>query len=62
MTSAIIVLVYSILFMIAAVEILTARRDVTYKLVWLLVVLLLPVLGLLLYYLVGRADRLSTRL
>ena len=47
-------LIYVLLFLIAAAEILTARKSVSYKLLWLLIVLLLPVVGVVIYYLVGR--------
>jgi len=49
-------LILVILTLIAAVEILTAKKDVSYKLVWMLVIILLPVLGVAIYYLFGRAG------
>jgi len=57
MRVALLGLIHLILFLIAAVEILTAKKGVLYKLVWLLVILLLPIVGLLLYFLVGRTPQ-----
>jgi len=47
-------LLHLILWIIAAVEILRSSRPVTEKVIWLLVILLLPLVGLILYYLLGR--------
>jgi len=57
---ALLVLLYVLLFLIAAAEILTARKSVSYKLLWLLIVLLLPVVGVIMYFVVGR-DMTGTR-
>lgn len=47
-------LLHLILWIIAAVEIIRASRPVIEKVIWLLVILLLPLIGLILYYLLGR--------
>jgi hypothetical protein len=57
MRYALLGLVHVLLVLIAAVEILTSRKDVLAKLAWLLVVLLLPVVGLVAYFLLGRELR-----
>ena len=57
MLSALLGLIFVILFFIAAAEILVAKESVAYKLGWMLVILLLPGLGLFLYYFVGRNNR-----
>jgi hypothetical protein len=57
MLTAIIGLILVLLFLIAAAEILTAKASLMFKLGWLLVILLLPGVGLLLYYFIGRGMR-----
>jgi len=47
-------LIHLILFVIALVSILAGRGSLGHKLIWTLVVLLLPLLGLILYFLFGR--------
>ena len=47
-------LIVLILDIIAIVSILGSSKDVAWKLIWTLVVLLLPVLGMLLYFLIGK--------
>lgn len=55
-TELLIALIPSLLWLYAVVEILTkAFKNGTDKIVWLLVVLLLPVLGLIIYYIFGRS-------
>jgi uncharacterized RDD family membrane protein YckC len=39
------------------IDMLTARNEPTWKILWLLVMLLLPVLGSILYYFIGRKDK-----
>ncbi len=46
-----------VLHLIAIVEILVSKEDVGYKLLWTLLVILLPIVGMLLYYLIGRDQR-----
>lgn len=46
--------IHLVLFLIAAAEILTSRKQFIEKFVWLLVIFLLPVVGLILYYVIGR--------
>lgn len=47
-------IVHLILFLIAAVEILGSNRDLMSKVLWLLVIFLFPLVGLIIYYLIGR--------
>ncbi len=47
-------LIIFILDIIAIVEILQSGRDVGEKLLWILLILLLPLIGVVLYYLIGR--------
>jgi hypothetical protein len=47
-------LIILLLDLIAAVEILQSGRAVVEKLLWLLVIFLAPIIGVLIYYLVGR--------
>ncbi|GDX97903.1 hypothetical protein LBMAG48_03070 [Phycisphaerae bacterium] len=47
-------LLHLILWVIAAVDIVKSSRSLGSKVLWLLVILLLPVVGLILYYVVGR--------
>jgi hypothetical protein len=47
-------IIHIILFIIAAIEIITSSKDLVAKLLWLLLILLLPLIGLIIYYLVGR--------
>ena len=49
-------LVVFILDIIAAVEILTGSKSVGNKVLWLLVIFFLPVLGMILYFLLGRGK------
>lgn len=45
-----------VLFLIAAFEILTGGKPLVQKVIWLLIVFLLPILGVILYYLIGRGK------
>ncbi|MEZ4888833.1 MAG: PLDc N-terminal domain-containing protein [Chitinophagales bacterium] len=47
-------LIHLILWLIAAVEIFQSGKSAGNKLLWVLVILFLPVVGLILYYLIGR--------
>lgn len=47
-------LIVLILDVIAIVEILQSGREVFAKLLWILIILILPLLGVLLYFLLGR--------
>ncbi|HRJ49164.1 MAG: PLDc N-terminal domain-containing protein [Phycisphaeraceae bacterium] len=47
-------IVHLVLFLIAAFEILQSGRPLMNKVLWLVVILLLPILGLVAYFLVGR--------
>lgn len=54
MTYSLIGLIVFILDIIAIVDVLKSNKEVVMKLIWILVILLLPVLGMLLYFLIGR--------
>ncbi|MBL9148111.1 MAG: PLDc N-terminal domain-containing protein [Phycisphaerae bacterium] len=56
MLYSILALVHLILFLIAAFEILTSAKSVGQKLLWLLLIFILPVVGLIIYFLVGRGK------
>lgn len=47
-------LIHLILFVIALVSIITGGGSLLHKVLWALIVLLLPVIGLILYFLIGR--------
>ncbi|MCC6229247.1 MAG: PLDc N-terminal domain-containing protein [Phycisphaerales bacterium] len=47
-------LIHFILFLIAAFEILNSGKSLGNKLVWLLVIFLFPLVGLLVYFALGR--------
>ena len=45
-----------VLFLIAAFEILTGGKPLGAKVIWLLVIFFLPFIGVILYYLIGRGK------
>ena len=45
-----------ILFVIAAIEIITGGKPLGEKVLWLLIIFLLPLIGLIIYYVVGRGT------
>lgn len=47
-------LIVLILDVIAIVEVLKGNRAVSNKLLWILVILILPIIGMILYYVIGR--------
>lgn len=47
-------LVILVLDIIAIISVLTGGGSVGYKLLWILLILLLPVIGMILYFLLGR--------
>ena len=47
-------LIILILDVIVIIDVLKSGMDTIQKLIWILVIILLPVLGLILYYLLGR--------
>lgn len=49
-------LIILILDIIALVEIFGSNRDTTSKVLWCLLIFFFPVLGIIIYYLVGRKD------
>lgn len=50
-------LLHLILFLIAAFEILTSAKSLLHKVLWLLLIFLLPIVGLIIYFLLGRGGR-----
>lgn len=56
MVYGILSLLHLILFLIAAFEILSSGKSLGNKVLWLLMIFLLPVVGLVIYYLVGRGG------
>jgi hypothetical protein len=51
-------LVIFVLDIIAIVDVLKSKADAGNKLIWLLVILFLPVVGMILYFLLGRGAKL----
>jgi hypothetical protein len=49
-------LIVFVLDIIAIVSILTSAKSVGNKVLWILLVLLLPVIGMILYFLIGRGT------
>lgn len=49
-------IIHLILFIIAAVEIVSGGKSIGMKVVWLLVIFLFPLIGLIVYYLAGRGN------
>ena len=49
-------LIALILYIIAIVSILTAGKSVGWKVLWILIVLLLPIIGTIIYFLVGKST------
>ena len=49
-------IIHLILFVIAAVEIISGGKPIIEKLLWLLIIFFLPLIGLILYYLIGRGK------
>jgi len=47
-------LVVLILDIIAIIDVIKSNKDTAMKVVWILVILLLPVIGMILYFLLGR--------
>jgi hypothetical protein len=50
-------LVIFVLDIIAIVDVLKSKADGTNKLIWLLLILFLPVVGMILYFLIGRGAK-----
>ena len=48
-------LIILILDIIAIVDVLKSSRDVVGKLLWILLILILPVIGMVLYFIFGRS-------
>lgn len=47
-------ILHLIFFLIAAFEILTSAKPLLHKVLWLLLIFLLPLVGLIIYFLLGR--------
>lgn len=50
-------LIVLVLDVIAIVSVLGGTASVGHKVLWVVLILLLPVLGMILYYLIGRSPR-----
>ena len=49
-------IIHLILFIIAAIEIISGGKPIGEKLLWLLIIFFLPIIGLILYYVIGRGK------
>jgi hypothetical protein len=49
-------IIHLILFLIAAFEILTSSKPLLHKVGWLLLIFLLPLIGLIIYFVAGRSK------
>lgn len=49
-------LVHFILFLIAAFEIISSSKPFLHKVLWMLLILLLPLIGLIIYFVAGRSK------
>lgn len=49
-------ILHLILFIIAAIEIISSGKPLLHKVLWLLLIFLLPVIGLIIYFLLGRGK------
>jgi hypothetical protein len=47
-------IVHLVLFVIALIDIIGSSMAIEKKLLWILLILLLPLIGLILYFLIGR--------
>lgn len=54
MTYGIVGLIIFILDIIAIVEVVKSNMDVAMKLLWVLIIFLLPLVGMILYFAIGR--------
>lgn len=54
MLEVILGIIHLVLFLVAAVEILGSNKSVGSKVLWLLLIFFLPLIGLVIYFLVGR--------
>lgn len=49
-------IIHLVLFLIAAFEIVSSSKPIGSKLLWLILILLLPVIGLIIYFVAGRGK------
>lgn len=49
-------IIHLVLFVIAAIDIIGSNKSVGAKILWLLLIFLLPIIGLIIYYVAGRGD------
>lgn len=49
-------LLHLILWIIAVVDIVKSNKPLSMKILWILIVLFLPLIGLILYFLIGRGK------
>lgn len=53
------VVFYFILWLIATIRILTSKFVGYYKIIWILIVLVVPVIGPIAYFAIGKKQRIS---
>jgi hypothetical protein len=54
MIETILGVIHLVLFVIAAIEIVGSNKSIGAKILWLLLIFLLPIVGLIVYFFVGR--------
>lgn len=59
MLYTVLAIIHLILWIIAAVEIIAGPKPVLHKVLWMLLILFVPLVGLIIYYLVGRSHALA---
>ncbi len=47
-------IIHLVLWIIAVIDILGSNKSLGMKILWILIVLLLPLIGLIIYFLIGR--------
>ncbi|MDI6721048.1 MAG: PLDc N-terminal domain-containing protein [Candidatus Aenigmarchaeota archaeon] len=53
--------IFFILFVWALVDVLQAKRESEWKILWLLVIVLVPIVGFFIYLIIGRQERVKRR-
>ncbi len=57
MTYSILGVIHLVLCVIATIEIVLSGKAILHKVLWLVLIYLLPVVGLIIYFLLGRGSR-----
>lgn len=57
MLAGILGILHLILWIIAAIEILQSGKSMGSKVLWILIILLLPLIGLIIYFVAGRGNK-----